>query len=224
MKIVIKQTTILFNIFAVLILGSNNAVSDEEGLASYYGKKYDGKVTASGELFDMHAYTAAHPSYPFNTILNVTNLENKKSVEVRVNDRATFKEGHVIDLAYDAANSIGILKGSHKVKIEVLKHDEDTTSKLLKEAINPADSLAISMGFYETDITSKKIRLQVASFHERKNAEDFIKKEQVSGYTMKIIEIAFGSLYKVVVICDNKERVKEIKKKNRYKGAYVLKW
>ena len=93
----------------------------EIGLASYYAKSLHGHSTASGERYDMHAYTAAHKKLPFGTIVIVTNLKNNKSVKVRVNDRGPFVKGRIIDLSAAAAKKVGMLKqGVAKVKIVAL--------------------------------------------------------------------------------------------------------
>jgi rare lipoprotein A len=94
----------------------------EVGKASYYGREAHGKATASGEKFNMNAYTAAHKSLPFNTKVRVTNLANKKSVIVRINDRGPFVAGRVIDLSYAAAKKIKMLDaGVADVELVVVK-------------------------------------------------------------------------------------------------------
>lgn len=91
------------------------------GLASYYGKKFHGRRTASGERFNMHAMTAAHPQLPFGTKVRVTNLKNKRTITVRINDRGPFIKGRIIDLSYAAAKKIGMLSdGVVKVKIAIV--------------------------------------------------------------------------------------------------------
>ena len=80
----------------------------EDGLATWYGRSYEGKPTASGELFDPHALTAAHPILPMRVCVKVTNVENHEAVIVRINDRGPFAPGRVIDLSEAAAMSIGI--------------------------------------------------------------------------------------------------------------------
>jgi rare lipoprotein A len=80
----------------------------EDGTASWYGPKYQGKPTASGEVFDMDAMSAAHSSLPFDTVVRVINLENGRSVRVRINDRTTPRPGHVIDLSAGAARALQI--------------------------------------------------------------------------------------------------------------------
>ncbi len=89
------------------------------GKAAYYGKKFQGRKTASGESFDMNKLTAASNDHPFGTMLKVTNVANGKSVEVRVNDRLSGGD-RIIDLSYAAAQQIGIVKaGVAEVKVEV---------------------------------------------------------------------------------------------------------
>lgn len=89
------------------------------GVASYYGKKFHGRKTASGEIYDMYKLTAAHRTLPFGTRVLVTNLANGKSVVVKINDRGPFIKGRIIDLSYEAARRIGIT-GLGKVKLVVL--------------------------------------------------------------------------------------------------------
>ena len=94
------------------------------GKASFYGygDEFHRRKTASGEIFDRNALTAAHPSLPFGTLCRVTNLSNGTSVVVRINDRGPFKGGRIIDLSYAAAKQIGSVRaGVVDVKIEVLK-------------------------------------------------------------------------------------------------------
>ncbi|HTY07708.1 MAG TPA: septal ring lytic transglycosylase RlpA family protein [Candidatus Edwardsbacteria bacterium] len=91
------------------------------GLASYYGKEFHGRRTASGETFDMHALTAAHRTLPFGTVVKVTNDANGKSVQVRINDRGPFVADRIIDLSYAAAKAIGLLSVG-PVRIEVVKY------------------------------------------------------------------------------------------------------
>ncbi len=92
-----------------------------QGVASYYGRKFHRKKTASGERFNMYDLTAAHRTLPFNTRIKVTNLENNKSVIVRINDRGPFTKGRVVDLSFKAAKEIGLIqKGTAKVRIKVL--------------------------------------------------------------------------------------------------------
>lgn len=93
------------------------------GKASWYGKAFHGRTTASGERYDMHAPTAAHKSLPFGTRVRVTNLDNGKHTVVRINDRGPFVKGRIIDLSYGAAKKIEMLQaGVVRVKLEILSH------------------------------------------------------------------------------------------------------
>jgi rare lipoprotein A len=93
----------------------------ELGNASWYGKRHQGKRTASGERYDEYAMTAAHPTLPFGTRLSVTNLENRRSVIVRVNDRGPYVDGRVIDLSLAAARALGITEdGVARVRLDRL--------------------------------------------------------------------------------------------------------
>lgn len=95
--------------------------ANETGIAAYYSDVFHGRKTASGELYDKNALTAAHNQYPFGTRLRVTNLENSKSVTVKVNDRGSHTKGRIIDLSRRAADVLGFVKqGVTKVSIEIL--------------------------------------------------------------------------------------------------------
>jgi rare lipoprotein A len=96
-------------------------VVDQVGLASWYGNQEQGRLTASGQRFDPHKLTAAHRTLPLDTKVKVTNLENGKSVEVKVNDRGPYIPGRVLDLSTEAAKLLGMEKeGLALVRIEVL--------------------------------------------------------------------------------------------------------
>lgn len=109
------------------VLGKRYQVRDsaegyvEEGMASYYGKKFHGRLTSNQEVYDMYAFSAAHKSLPLPSYVRVTNLANGKSVVVRVNDRGPFHAGRVIDLSFAAATKLGFTKqGTAKVEVRAL--------------------------------------------------------------------------------------------------------
>lgn len=137
-----KYLIILFSIFVITSCGaSKKFTSDkqieydhsselsfdnfeffEQGIASYYAEKYHGRKTASGETYDMNDFTAAHPTLPFGIVLLVINIQNEKSVVVRVNDRMPDFKGRVIDLSLAAAKKIDMIKdGITEVKIYKMK-------------------------------------------------------------------------------------------------------
>ena len=93
----------------------------ETGAASWYGAKFNGKPTASGEIYNMYAYTAAHPWLPFGTLVRVTRIDNGASVVVRINDRGPFKKNRIIDLSYAAALAIDLVKnGTATVRLTIV--------------------------------------------------------------------------------------------------------
>ena len=100
---------------------AENVRSLGAGIASYYGRKFHGRRTASGEPFNMNDLTAAHRTLPFGTEVRVTNPHNGKSVTVRINDRGPFAHSRMIDLSRAAATEIGLIKRGHgTVELEVL--------------------------------------------------------------------------------------------------------
>ncbi|MEO0205275.1 MAG: septal ring lytic transglycosylase RlpA family protein [candidate division WOR-3 bacterium] len=104
------------------LVGAGKMQTSDYGLASYYGDEFNGKKTASGEVYNKWDYTCAHRTLNFGTRVKVTNLENRKTVIVRVNDRGPFAKGRIIDLSYAAAKEIDMIeKGVVRVKVEVVK-------------------------------------------------------------------------------------------------------
>jgi rare lipoprotein A len=96
----------------------------ETGQASWYGQAHHGRLTASGERFDMNALTAAHPTLPFGTRLRVVNLDNDRHVDVRINDRGPAIPGRIIDLSYGAARVLGAVgTGIIPVRLSVLSSE-----------------------------------------------------------------------------------------------------
>jgi rare lipoprotein A len=93
----------------------------EVGIASYYAHEHQGRTTSSGERFDIHEMTAAHRTLPFGTRVRVTNLDNGRSVVVRINDRGPWKKGRILDVSYDAARELHMIgPGTARVRLDVL--------------------------------------------------------------------------------------------------------
>lgn len=103
----------------------------ERGVASWYGRKFHGRRTASGEVYDMYAMTAAHPTLPIPSYARVRNRNNGRTVIVRINDRGPFKAGRIIDLSYTAGLKLGFVKGSGTAPVEL--------ERLTHEAIRSGD-------------------------------------------------------------------------------------
>jgi rare lipoprotein A len=93
----------------------------QRGMASWYGKRYHGQKTSSGEVYDMYAMTAAHPTLPIPSYARVTNLANGRSVVVRINDRGPFRGTRIIDVSYVAAHKLGFIQaGQAQVDVEAI--------------------------------------------------------------------------------------------------------
>jgi rare lipoprotein A len=130
------------------------------GIASWYGSKFHGHRTSSGEPYDMNAMTAAHPTLPIPTYVQVTNLRNGRKVIVKVNDRGPFLHNRLIDLSYVAAVKLGITaEGTGLVEVRAI--DPATLSTQAAAAKNLPRAAATSADLY----------LQVGAFADRKNAE-----------------------------------------------------
>jgi rare lipoprotein A len=113
------------------VLGKRYQIRDsaegyvEQGMASFYGKKFHGRLTSNQEVYDMYAFTAAHKSLPLPSYVRVTNLANGKTVVVRVNDRGPFHAGRIIDLSYAAAAKLGFIhQGTARVEVRALSPGE----------------------------------------------------------------------------------------------------
>jgi len=163
----------------------------ERGLASWYGKKFHGQRTANGETYDMYAMTAAHKTLPLPSYLRVRNLNNGKSVIVRVNDRGPFHGNRIIDLSYAAATRLGIIgTGTGIVEIEGLTGDEPVTQTAARAPEpEPLPKAA-----------APRLYLQVGAFTSRDNAESL--KLRLTGADLKSVhiknaEIDAAPLYRV---------------------------
>ncbi|MEQ9448923.1 MAG: septal ring lytic transglycosylase RlpA family protein, partial [Rhodospirillaceae bacterium] len=111
----------------------------EEGVASWYGPDFHGKRTANGEIYDMNAMTAAHPTLPMPSIVRVTNLSNGRSVRLRINDRGPFKSNRIIDVSRRAAQQLGFYRaGVTQVRVEI-DSTESLNIKNLALGREPAD-------------------------------------------------------------------------------------
>lgn len=119
----------------------------QQGVASWYGVKFHGQKTSSGELYDMYKMTAAHPTLPIPSYARITSLETGRQVVVRINDRGPFHASRLIDVSYTAALKLGLLgTGSHKVQVDrMLAPDPSRTITLRREAQAAAQSLPQSL-------------------------------------------------------------------------------
>ena len=116
-----------------------NLTYDETGIGSWYGDEFAGKLTANGEIFDPELVTAAHKTLPMPSVVRVTNLDNGKSLVVRINDRGPFVAGRIIDLSREAARRIGYKdNGLARVRVQVLAEQSLRLEKLAKNGEFPS--------------------------------------------------------------------------------------
>lgn len=122
-----------YQIFGVSYVPQNYENYEEIGTASWYGDDFHGKRTANGEVYNMGSMTAAHPTLPLPSLVRVTNLRNRKSVIVRVNDRGPFAKNRVIDVSERAADILGFKgQGTTEVKVQLLRNDTDDLLEKLR--------------------------------------------------------------------------------------------
>ena len=140
----------------------------ERGPASWYGKKFHGRKTSNGETYNMYAMTAAHKTLPIPTYLQVTNLDNGKSVVVRVNDRGPFHGNRIIDLSYAAASKLGYAKnGVGNVELRAIEPGQPTTTTASRPGTTPQKIVSAT----SAPAASNQLFLQLGSFISRTNAE-----------------------------------------------------
>ncbi len=192
----------------------------QQGEASYYADKFHGRKTASGEHFDMYAMTAAHKTLPFGTVLSVRNLNNGKTVQVRVNDRGPFIEGRIIDVSKRAAEHLGMM-GSGVIPTEIVIHSlpnerkliTKNKTKVLGKPLNKklqADKNVTSS--QATPIVRKQVldqrrfAIQIASYAKLKYAQQ--QKSRLENAGIPIHFEKHGPYHRLIIVHLNKQQVK----------------
>ena len=172
----------------------------EEGMASWYGPGFHGKTTSNKEIYDMYDMTAAHRTLPFGTHLIVTNLQNDRSVTIRINDRGPFVKDRIIDLSYAAAFQLDMLgPGVIPVRIEVIPD------------MSP-------------DPTQQKFCVQVGSFSVERNAallRDTLKKDHPAVYISRY-STRHRTYFRVRIKADGRERAIALASRLQGEGYRVL--
>lgn len=148
----------------------------EDGVASWYGPNFHGKLTANGEVYDMNGITAAHRTMPFGTILLVENQDNGKTVQVRINDRGPYAKNRIIDLSKGAAERIDMIgPGTANVKLYLLEGDLEN-SRI-------------------TDLKVPNYTVQLGSYRDKSDAQAQSKK--IDGSRVETIDNGQGTFYRV---------------------------
>jgi len=125
----------------------------EEGVASWYGVPFNGRRTSNGEIYDMHEFTAAHRTLPFNAVVRVTNLRNGKQTQVRINDRGPFVADRVIDLSLSAAEAIEMVgPGTAQVRLEVIAGPSSENG-----------SFAVQVGAFRGQENAQRLKVEMES-------------------------------------------------------------
>ena len=190
----------------------------QKGLASWYGREFHGKTTASGEIFDMNDMTAAHKTLPFGTIVEVKNLENGKAVRLKINDRGPYRGNRIIDLSFGGAKEIGIVKtGEANVGIKVLKMGDNSSAvndyndKKYVEPVADDETYTNAKNERQDDYNDG-VKLQAGAFYSRKNAEHL--KSKIEGMTDRPVKVVQdGDFFKVRV-----EGLKDKREMNKLKN------
>lgn len=182
----------------------------QRGVSSWYGKKFHGQRTSSGELYDMYKMTAAHPTLPIPSYARITSIESGKAVVVRINDRGPFHASRIVDVSFTAALKLGLLgKGSHEVQVErLLPNREINIAEQRRNAPQKADAIAAltledrvvtdSEAVGETAPRAPAFWLQLGAYSRADKAEQARQRLAADGSVEGKMEIAAaGSLHRV---------------------------
>ena len=188
----------------------------QKGLASWYGREFHGKTTASGEKFNMNELTAAHKTLPFGTIVEVTNFDNGKTIQLKINDRGPYRGNRIIDLSFASAQEIDMVKaGEANVGIKVLKlgNNNITTSNSNpdKQYVEPVSDTYIFRNTkteYQSD-DNGGLKVQAGAFYSKRNAENLKTRiETMTDNPVKIVQE--GGFYKVRI--EGLQNAKEVQR------------
>jgi len=161
---------------------SSNIGYQEKGVASWYGKKFHGRQTATGEAYDMYQMTAAHKTLPLPSYAEVTNLSNGRKIIVRVNDRGPFHGGRIIDLSYTAATKLGIIgRGTGQVEVRAINATDYMTAANSQKQVAPVavktmagnQANYVGSGLGAQKKPASGVYLQVGTFSSIGRAEEF---------------------------------------------------
>lgn len=161
----------------------------ERGIASWYGKKFHGRLTASGEPYDMYAASAAHKTLPLPSFARVTNLENGRSIIVRINDRGPFVENRLIDLSYGAAVQLDMIKnGTSFVEVQVVspKSPGRRPSSVINKPTDAADVLFVQVGAFGDYRNAARLRSMLL---DAEVADVMILKDRLDGRVVYRVRI-----------------------------------
>ncbi len=207
MNLKIVKKTFLF--FLLFVGYQSFAQKVEIGQASFYANKFNGRKTASGEIFSQRKMTAAHRTLPFGTIIKVTNLSNNKSVKVRVNDRGPFSRKRIIDLSRKAAKELDFIKaGVARVKIEPVGEEAEDLPPPAEDKISPADKNAEEISsetYYKVNsepFAPWGFLIQLESYEDAQNLLERcrqIKKETGKNVIVQVKKEKSKTIYRILI-------------------------
>jgi len=135
------------------------------GISSWYGPKFNGKYTSNGEIYDMYANTAAHKTWPMDTIVRVDNLDNGKSTVVRINDRGPFVDHRIIDCSYQSGKELGLnLSGLANVELTVLGTAEKKENLIISNEYNNSSQQKMPKRVKASDSNSSQLGIQLGAY------------------------------------------------------------
>lgn len=220
-------TILAATLFGVLEVYSQETYT-QEGTASYYGRELHGRRTSSGERFSKHKLTAAHPTLAFGTMVKVTNLDNGKSVTVRINDRGPSTKKRIIDVSYAAAKKLGMVAaGTAQVRIEALKEEVDPAVP-----VSEPESEDTPRELYQLDVKlaeTKGWAVQLGSFGEAGNLMQMANTIRQTYNKPILVDVATNSEKKVYRLLVGPEKNEEsatailMLVKKDYPDAFVTK-
>jgi len=191
-----------------------------KGISSWYGPNFHGKHTSNGEVYDMHARTAAHKTWPMDTMVRVSNLQNGKSTIVRINDRGPFVRGRIIDCSYTAGKEIGLDRmGIAKVSIEVLGF----AGKIESSARIASEQKTHT----QTRVLLSNFGVQVGAFRRNAGAQ-MIKRNYTGRYTrynpiIKRFDVDGSPLYRVWLMgFGSEQEARDFKNSHNLAGAFII--
>jgi len=170
----------------------------ERGVASWYGEKFHGRNTSSGEPYDMHSMTAAHKTLPLPTYVRVENLSNGRSVVVKVNDRGPFVNDRIIDLSFAAAKKLGVV-GPGTARVEISAVDPGTSSSPTQQVTRP---VVRAVPLAENNAADVPLFIQMGSFGSEVNALNLVQELESANekaVTVSQLETSDGLFYRVRV-------------------------
>ena len=207
----------------------------QTGIASWYGREFHGRMTASGERFDMKALTAAHRTLPFGTTVTVKNLDNGETVKVRINDRGLYRKNRILDLSYAAAKQLNMLpEGEAKVGIVVIgKGGSPKLADRADDEVEPVSGKEYGVESEEenaegrrtgVDGESGRFALQAGAFYSKRKAE-ILKERLESQVKQPVVVVRENDFYKVRIEGIGTRKEAESQKRRLLKDdipAYVV--